>query len=93
MILSDSECHKDDSYGLERSLVKNFDCDLQRPVCLYDFTLKTLVLDFQVFRIKDYKSYSQNENIIQDYFDDNYTRPKIVKRKEVPIYHGYHICK
>lgn len=45
IIMSDSECHKDDSYGLERALVKHYDCDLQRPLCLYDFTLKTIVLD------------------------------------------------
>jgi hypothetical protein len=45
-ILEESEAHKEDSYGLERALVRHYNCDRSRPICLFDFTLKTLVLDF-----------------------------------------------
>lgn len=91
-ILEESEAHKEDSYGLERALVRHYNCDRSRPICLFDFTLKSLVLDFQAFRIPDLKGYNQDERIIQDYFYSDFTLPEPTKRPDVPIYHGYHIC-
>lgn len=92
VILSDSECHQDDRFGLERAIVKHYDCDLQRPICLYDFTLKNLMLDFLVFRVNDIDSY-QHSILITDYFYSDKPATQVTKYKCVPIYHGYHICK
>lgn len=34
-------------------MVKYYDCDPERPICLYDFNLKTLMADQSVLSIKD----------------------------------------
>ena len=43
---------------------------MSRPLCLYDFTLKSIVTDFTAFRIHDYKPYGSNPDINVDYFYD-----------------------
>lgn len=39
---------------MERAIVDNITCDESSPLCLYDFTLKTMFNDFQVLSIQGY---------------------------------------
>ena len=45
MILEKAQQNREDPYALEKEMVRNFDCDESWPICLYDFTLKNLLLD------------------------------------------------
>ena len=44
-ILEKAQQNREDPYALEKEMVRNFDCDESWPICLYDFTLKNLLLD------------------------------------------------
>jgi hypothetical protein len=44
---------KPDCYALEKAIVSCYECDKSRPVCLYDFTVKSIVLDQMVYSIVD----------------------------------------
>lgn len=52
----------EDSYALEKAVVQHFDCSEEYPLCLYDFTLKQMMIDYQAFsmNIEEFK--------IEDYF-------------------------
>ncbi len=45
-------------------MVKQYSCDPESPLCLYDFTLKKIISDYFVFSIQDI---GYNDTI-QDYF-------------------------
>jgi hypothetical protein len=45
-------------------MVEHYSCDQENPLCLYDFTLKTIMSDYFVFSIKDIGY----DDTIQDYF-------------------------
>lgn len=36
----------EDSYALEKAVVQHFDCSEEYPLCLYDFTLKQMMIDY-----------------------------------------------
>jgi len=35
-------------------MVKHIDCDEKRPLCLYDFTIRSIMIDYLAFRINDF---------------------------------------
>ena len=43
--LEEAQKNRDDVYALEKEIVRKYDCDESWPICLYDFTLKNLLLD------------------------------------------------
>jgi hypothetical protein len=45
-------------------MVEHYSCDQESPICLYDFTLKTIMSDYFVYSIKDI---GYNDTI-HDYF-------------------------
>jgi hypothetical protein len=49
---------------MERAIVKNITCNKSDPLCLYDFTLKTMFNDFQVLSIEGFTYQDTNK----DYF-------------------------
>lgn len=46
-------------------MVCHYDCDPERPTCLYDFTMKVIMFDYQAFSIPDLK---EGIDIIENYF-------------------------
>jgi hypothetical protein len=45
---------------MERAIVKYITCDKTTPLCLYDFTLKTMFNDFQVLSIEGFTYQNTN---------------------------------
>ncbi len=35
-------------------MVKHIDCDEKKPLCLYDFTIRSIMIDYLAFRINDF---------------------------------------
>ena len=62
-----------DSFALEKAMVTHYDCNPNRPTCLYDFTMKVLMFDYQAFSIKDFDA---DKEVIYDYFycGENHTQ-------------------
>lgn len=44
-VLDGAQKNREDAYALEKAMVQIYDCDESWPICLYDFTLKSLLLD------------------------------------------------
>ena len=38
--------NKEDAFALEKAMVQYYDCDSNRPTCLYDFTMKVIMFDY-----------------------------------------------
>lgn len=60
-------------------MVKYFDCDPNRPTCLYDFTIKNIMFDYQAFSIRDF---NWEKDVIEDYFFSEKGEPS---REDVTI--------
>ena len=56
------------------------ECDAETPLCLYDFTLKTIMIDYQAFSIKDFSQILVDQNY---FFRDAY--PEITMEVFIPI--------
>jgi hypothetical protein len=64
IITEEEENRKDDPNAHEKAMVRHISCDGKNPLCLYDFTLKAVMLDHLPLSIPDLES----EVIIEDYF-------------------------
>jgi hypothetical protein len=48
------------------------ECDAETPLCLYDFTLKTLLIDYQAFSIKDFSQILVDQTY---FYGEDYPKP------------------
>ena len=71
----------------ENAIVKNYHCSGGAPICLYDFTLRFLIVDEVVFRCNNIKPM-----IIKDYFYGDETLSHPIDATQIPIYRTTHIC-
>lgn len=64
--------NKSDSYAIEKALVAHMECNQDRPLCLYDFTLKSIMLDYQAFSLKDFSQIDVDQSY---FYGDDYSTP------------------
>jgi hypothetical protein len=50
------------------------ECDAETPLCLYDFTLKTIMIDYQAFSIKDFSQILVDQTY---FYGDDYPKPSM----------------
>jgi hypothetical protein len=56
--------NNEDPYAHEKAMVRNTECDEDSPLCLYDFTLKAIMLDHLPLSVSKFDM----DSVIVDYF-------------------------
>ena len=73
-------------HEFERALVREYKCNPQNSLCIYDFTQRFTVPDYFCLSVPDL-----TEFLIRDYYGDTLEYRDLPD--EVPVYRGIHLCE